>query len=152
MKPQNTQAKQRIEMVRQMAGKFTVKEIAERTGYTEHSVRHTASRNGISLNARYHRWTEAEKKIVRENAHCMTAIQLGEMLGISHRAIQSFAQNNNIKFKKKGDRHYMCQIPDADVEMCRALYDEGLTPKVIAEKMEIKRGTVQKIVTFQIRC
>lgn len=49
------------------------------------------------------------------------------------------------------ERHPVCKYPDSDVELCRALYDDGMAIPPIAEKMEVPYPTVRSWVQFESR-
>jgi len=52
---------------------------------------------------------------------------------------------------KNGDNHYAVKHSDHDVELCRALHDEGLSVTEIADKMEIPQSYVSQIVRYHKR-
>lgn len=59
--------------------------------------------------------------------------------------------NNKISLRRKGELYPHAKGSDADVELCRKLYDAGLTPTQIADKMELSRSHVGSIVYFNRR-
>lgn len=60
-------------------------------------------------------------------------------------------KNDKISLRRKGELYPHAKGSDHDVELCRRLYDEGLTPSVIAQKMEMSRSHVSSIVYYHSR-
>ncbi|GEM77579.1 hypothetical protein [Vibrio sagamiensis] len=60
-------------------------------------------------------------------------------------------KSNKISLRRKGELYPHAKCSDNDVELCRCLYDEGLTPSQIAEKMEMNRSHVSSIVYYHSR-
>lgn len=97
------------------------------------------------------KYTPAEIQLIREYAATHTAKQIGEILGRSRRSVLQKAGSLKVSIGRSGDRHYNVKHTDHDVELCRALYDEGLNCRQIAEKMEISHSYVRKIVAHIVR-
>lgn len=142
----------RVAQLASLAGRMTAAEIAAVMGVSKRAVESLALRNGISLQARLKHWTPEEIAILRRNAAAMTSRQLAALLpGRSATAIRRYAAQNGISLAKRGERHHRTTVPDADVELCRALHDEGLPVSEIARKMELKPETVRHYVNYNIR-
>jgi|GEM_PF-2156284 len=60
-------------------------------------------------------------------------------------------ENDKISLRRKGELYPHSKGSDHEVELCRQLYDEGLTPSQIADKMELSRSHVSKIVYYHSR-
>lgn len=60
-------------------------------------------------------------------------------------------KNDKISLRRKGELYPHAKGSDHDVELCRCLYDEGLTPTVIAQKMEMNLSHVSAIVYYRTR-
>ncbi|MBY8063551.1 hypothetical protein KW491_06175 [Vibrio fluvialis] len=60
-------------------------------------------------------------------------------------------KNDKVSLRRKGELYPHAKGSDHDVELCRRLYDEGITPSVIAEKMEMSRSHVSSIVYYHSR-
>lgn len=60
-------------------------------------------------------------------------------------------ENDKISLRRKGELYPHAKGTDHEVELCRQLYDEGLTPSQIAEKMELSRSHVSGIVYYYSR-
>lgn len=50
-----------------------------------------------------------------------------------------------------GESHHRARAPDNDVELARALRDEGLSYRAIAEKFETSPWTVRDWCTYRTR-
>lgn len=57
----------------------------------------------------------------------------------------------NEKGLRVGQYHQRAKVTDAAVEMIRRLHEDGLSYRVIAEKFEIAKSTVQDICTYRRR-
>ena len=51
-----------------------------------------------------------------------------------------------------GSSHHRHKLTDDDVRLIRELYDAGLSSKTIAEKFEITKRHVNKILSGAVRC
>lgn len=97
------------------------------------------------------KYTPAEVRLIRKYAVTHTAQQIGEMLGRSRYSVIQKARSEGISMIKHGETHYNVKYTDHDVELCRALHDEGLSQTEIAKKMEIPRPYVCKMVNHIVR-
>ncbi len=61
------------------------------------------------------------------------------------------AKNNKVSLRRRGELYPHAKGTDHEVELCRQLYEEGLTPKQISEKMEFTRSHVSSIVYHHSR-
>lgn len=52
---------------------------------------------------------------------------------------------------RRGQQHHNSKLTDEDCELIRALADEGIGLKTIAEKFEAGRSTIKDIVTYRTR-
>lgn len=96
-------------------------------------------------------FSESELEVLRQHAEAHTGQQIANMLGRSRGVVLSKLRAMGLNSIKRGDKHYKVKHSDHDVELCRKLYDEGVSPVVIAEKMEMPRGYVRKIVNHLVR-
>lgn len=92
-------------------------------------------------------FTDTELQILRQHAASHTGQQIADMLGRSRKVVLNKLNAMGISAVKRGDNHYNVKHSDHDIELCRQLYEEGLSPVLISEKMEIPRGYVRKIVS-----
>lgn len=97
------------------------------------------------------KYTRHEIAILQKHAATHTARQIGEMLGRTRLSVKRKAYELGIKMRKSGDNHYLTKHTDHEIELCRALYDEGLNCRQIAEKMETSHSYVRKIVAHIVR-
>lgn len=96
-------------------------------------------------------FTEDELKILREHAATHTGQQIADMLGRSRKVVLNKLSSMGLGAIKRGDNHYNVKHSDHDIELCRRLHEEGLSARVIAEKMEMSRNYVYKIVNHIVR-
>ena len=138
------------------AGQRPAKDIANDYGISSDYLRSAASRRGISLafslmNVIKKPWSAADTQFLRRNAQRMTSKQMGEYLERTEVSIKSKAKQIGVTFQKHGDAHHLAKHSAHDVELCRALSDEGLKPCEIAEKMELDYSYVSCVLNYRIR-
>lgn len=121
------------------AGRFTAEYIALKLGRTTRAVFTKASRMQIPLSTGK-RWTTAEVRFLEQNAATMKTADIAAALGRDRQAVRNKASTLGLSLP--GNRKYSAE----DVDLCRALFREGLHYEVIAEKMEIPAGTVRSFV------
>ena len=101
-------------------------------------------------------WTVYEDRVLFRLAEIKTAKELGELLNRTEAAVFSHLQY----LRKKGFEVYLMKFGfnnhstkhDAHtVELCRQLHDEGLPPRVIAEKLELREATVEDWCYYKCR-
>lgn len=145
-------AQARAKTLASLAGRMPAAEIAAVMGTSKRAIESLALRSGISLQVSLKHWTPEEITTLRRHAATMTSRQLTALLpGRSATAIRRYAAQNGIPLAKRGERHHRATISDADVELCRALHDEGLPVIEIARKMELNPETVRQYVNYNIR-
>lgn len=101
-------------------------------------------------------WSEEETKFLIKNSHRMTAKEIAAAIDRSEVSVWSKARylkktGRNIQLQKSGTNHHLTTHTNDDVELCRALNDNGLTYRTIAKKMEIPLGTVQEWCSYRSR-
>ncbi|EMO1103972.1 TPA: hypothetical protein ACX1S2_003904 [Yersinia enterocolitica] len=96
-------------------------------------------------------WSPDEVAYLREAVTTIRYQDIADRLGRTLTAVRVKAFYEEMNPSTIGERNRNSKHSDHDVELCRALYAEGLTPRVIAEKMEIPKGTVYAIVYYRIR-
>ncbi|NWA20299.1 DNA-binding protein [Serratia liquefaciens] len=84
------------------------------------------------------KWQESEMNILRKYAATLTAEDIGLIIGRSKHAVKSKARDLHISLQKRGDCHHSAKYSQADTELARQLYAEGVRPRHIAEKLGIK--------------
>lgn len=97
------------------------------------------------------KFTNEEIDLIRKHGRTHTAQQIGNMIGRSRRSVANKAFELGISMKKNGDNHYNVKHSDHDIELCRAMFDDGLSVREIAEKMEIKQEYLSNILHFHKR-
>lgn len=56
------------------------------------------------------------------------------------------------KPSKAGEGHYRARLTDAEVELMRSMWEDGLySYKTLAEKFEVPKGYVRDVVKFRRR-
>ncbi|PTO78428.1 hypothetical protein CWN84_07725 [Vibrio splendidus] len=96
-------------------------------------------------------WSVDDTQFLKRNAQLMTSKLIGEYLGRTEISIKSKAKQIGVTFQKHGDAHHLAKYSAHDVELCRALSDEGLKPCEIAEKMELDYSYVSCVLNYRIR-
>ncbi|HGW3308220.1 TPA: hypothetical protein ACSAE4_002642 [Yersinia enterocolitica] len=96
-------------------------------------------------------WSPDEVAYLREAVTTTRYQDIADHLGRTLTAVRVKAFSEEVNPSTIGECNRNAKHSDHDVELCRALYAEGLTPRVIAEKMEIPKGTVYAIVYYRIR-
>ena len=138
---------ERLQKLTELAGTMPAAEVAKAMGITRAALRSLAYRGMISLAFEKKRWTEQEIKIIRKNARKLTAKQIAKLLdGRSEDAVTHYANNNGISMVKRGQYHHCSTVTDEDVALCRALFDDGMSVKLIAQKMELPHRYVSLVV------
>ncbi len=96
-------------------------------------------------------YSKIEDKIIYKHAGTKSAKEIGLLIGRNSQSVRERASRLNVSLKRFGDNNPKTKYSDQDVELSRCLSDEGLKPKVIAEKMEIKEDYVRKILSYSRR-
>jgi hypothetical protein len=88
------------------------------------------------------RWTEKEDKYLKKNAKILTSKQIGQALGRSQKGVIARASLLKISLRKIGDNNPSRKYSTADIDLAQQLYNAGMKPRHIAEKLEIPAGTL----------
>lgn len=96
-------------------------------------------------------YKKEEDRILYKYAGVKSAKEIGVLIGRNTQSVRERASRLNISLKRIGDNNPKTKHSDQDVELARCLSDEGLKPKVIAEKMEIKEDYLRKILSYSRR-
>ncbi|EOI7372953.1 TPA: hypothetical protein ACJFUB_004440 [Yersinia enterocolitica] len=128
----------------------TYQDIAEHLGRTVPAVRRKAFLNGL-YTGRRKPWSPVELAYLRENAGTTRHQAIADHLGRTLRSAQLKALKEGFRPRNIGERHYLAKYSDHDVDLCRELHEEGLSVRIIAEKMEMPVSTVEAIVYYRIR-
>jgi len=112
---------------------------------------------GICNNKSSKNFTKDEDAIIRKNAGIKSPAEIAELVtafGIrtaSIRTITNRAIRKGISLRRHGELNPHSKGTDDEIELCRQLYDAGLTPSVIAEKMEFTVSHVSGIIHYRKR-
>ena len=68
---------------------------------------------------------EYVKQIIRTYAGQLSAEQIGELVGLSAKAVHHRAQGLGISLQRRGEHHPGASVPDAAVRAAQVLYDHG---------------------------
>ncbi|AHM71662.2 TPA: hypothetical protein P0N90_002069 [Yersinia enterocolitica] len=96
-------------------------------------------------------WSPGEVAYLREAVKTTRYRDIADHLGRSPKAVQQKAFVEGVNPSIVGECNRNAKFSDHDVELCRALYDEGIKPRYIAEKMEIPVASVYKIIHYRTR-
>lgn len=97
-------------------------------------------------------WHRSEDQVIRDYADVKSACELSAMLpGRTPGAVKRRAMLLKVSIRRNGERHHLAKYTDHEIELCRLLYDDGMTAILIAEKMEMPYSYVRKIVSHLVR-
>ncbi|EPF6559518.1 hypothetical protein KY218_000602 [Serratia marcescens] len=141
--------KERVAELRRLAPNHTITEMSLIMGASTTVIRSKAEYEGILFKkVRHHTPKEQARSILRKYAGKLSAAEIGELFGLSTKTIYRLAQNTGISLQRYGDNHHSAKVSSNDVELCRALYEEGVPVTIIAEKMELPKRYVSQVIRF----
>lgn len=123
-----------------LAGTMRPDEIARLLGRTESAVRNRARVHGISVATVYlnrRPWTYDETAYLFKNYQRMTIQRMADKLGRTYTSVGQKCRELELDCKIYGYKNHKTKYSTEDVELCRALFAEGLTRSQIAEKIEV---------------
>lgn len=142
----------KLRILAQLAGTMPIGDVAQWMGMTKRAVECLAQRNGISIAFTRIKWTGQEVAILKKHASTHSAQEIADMLPMRTKtAVVRAAVERNIPLLKHGEHHHAAKHSDEDVELCRALHEEAVSTKDIAEKMGLPEATVRGFVNFCYR-
>lgn len=126
---------------------MTYAEMAGRLGRSTSATRTQAGRlrKAGKLPYKHHYFTPEQDKFIRDNRLTMTVRKVAEVLHKHPYAVAFRAKKMGVSYAKFGDLHPGTKHPDSDVELIRALHDDGLSFAEIARKFELHPGTVYSL-------
>lgn len=128
------------------------RQLAKMLGVSENAIRQKANQLGITLFTCFAPYSKNDLKFMRESQKTLTLAEIADHLGRSKDALRHAMLLRGWATRKiAGEKHPMCKYPDSDVELCRALHDDGMAIPLIAEKMEVPYQTVRSWVHFESR-
>ncbi|EBQ4754820.1 AsnC family protein [Salmonella enterica subsp. diarizonae] len=126
----------------------TVREIATQLGRTKAAVQFRAVRlrREGRLDYKHKPFTPEQDALIRAARHSMTLSEVAAHLGRKSRStIANHIKRLGITYRKYGDLNHFTKHPDSDVELIRALRDDGMKFSEIAGKFEMSESTVRSI-------
>lgn len=139
-----------IIQLRSLSQSHSAKEIALIMGRTLGSVKQALLSRGIKITKKPRLVFSAfDDSFIRNNVGKLTHREIGirlnrSTLAISHRVIRL-----NLTYTYNGVFQY--RYSPEDVELCRQLYDVGVSISDISEKMEIPKNTVSNYIHYRKR-
>lgn len=124
--------------------------IANYLGRSVPAVRRKAFLNGLT-SYRCEPWSPDEVAYLRAAVTTTRYQDIAKRLGRSQKAVQQKAFVEGVNPSNIGECNRNTKHSDHDVELCRALHEDGVKPKFISEKMEIPVATVYRIVYYRTR-
>lgn len=67
-------------------------------------------------------------KVIEQHAGILSAKEIGEMVGITEKAVYHRAQTMGLSLRRLGQYHQGAKIPDEIVRAAQVLYDHGGIP------------------------
>ena len=92
-----------------------------------------------SDNSSWRRWLSVEVDFIRENAGILRLDEIAAQLNRTSHAVRRMALTEGISLSTRS-------VDPHDAWLCQQLFKEGLKVGVIAEKMEMSRRTVSRII------
>ncbi|EBL6760883.1 AsnC family protein [Salmonella enterica] len=126
----------------------TFREIATQLGRTKAAVQFRAIRlrREGRLGHKRNQFTPEQDSFIRTYRHSMTLSEVAAHLGRKSRTgIANRAKKLGVTYRKYGDLNPSTKYPDSDVELIRALRDDGMIFPKIAEKFEMPESTARSI-------
>ncbi|CNH17514.1 TPA: hypothetical protein ACPZCB_003306 [Yersinia enterocolitica] len=96
-------------------------------------------------------WSQDEVAYLREAVTTTRYQDIADHLGRTLTAIRVRAFFEGVNPSGIGECNRNAKHSDHDVELCRALYEDGVKPRFIAEKMEMPVSAVYGIVYYRTR-
>ncbi|EGQ4787402.1 AsnC family protein [Salmonella enterica subsp. enterica serovar Durban] len=126
---------------------MTYAEMAGRLGRSTSATMTQAGklRKAGKLPYKHHYFTPEQDKFIRDNCLTMTIRKVAEVLRKSPYAVVFRAKKMGVSYAKFGDLNPRTKHPDSDVELIRALHDDGISFAEIARKFELHPGTVYSL-------
>ncbi|HAG0017507.1 TPA: AsnC family protein [Salmonella enterica] len=126
----------------------TFREIATLLGRTKAAVQFRAIRlrREGRLDYKHKPFTPEQNAFIRAHRHSMKLSEVAAHLGRKSRStIANHIKRLGVTYRKYGDLNHFTKYPDSDVELIRALRDDGMKFSEIAEKFEMPESTARSI-------
>ncbi|ASM34120.1 hypothetical protein BVG84_09980 [Serratia marcescens] len=142
----------RVAMLFRLGPIIPTPSIAKMFGVSPRVVRSKAESLGIRLYRCFRNYADWEIKFMKDNRQKLTQKEIARHLGRTEASVSTAMLRRGINpGKPRGEHHQFAKHSDDDVELCRALADEGLFVSEIARKMELDHSTVWRWVNFESR-
>lgn len=131
-----------------------------RTHFEDATTRLTHGRRtscGVCTGKGNPKFSREEDSMIRKWAGVKSTAEIAELVTELGRrkcyahTIKNRARKLGVSLRRTGEAFPHSKASDEDVELCRALYEAGMRPKLIAEKMEMSRSQVNNYVYFYSR-
>jgi hypothetical protein len=96
-------------------------------------------------------WTLAEDQFIANHAGKLSAQEMGKQLNRTHVSVKCRARRIGVNLQRYGENHHLAKTSNHDIELCRALNEENIKPKAIAEKMDISISLVYSVINYRCR-
>lgn len=96
-------------------------------------------------------WKKSEIDFLCNNVRALCYRKIADSLGRTTRGVREKARELKINHGQIGEANRNVKYSDNDVDLCRALHEEGIKPRIIARKMEMPIKAVYAIVYFRVR-
>lgn len=130
-------------------GKKTLKEIAKNIGRSYPSIK--SKRRNMALEPSYRFYCQREDEFIIQHCATHTCGYVAHQLNRSLPSVYERARVLGVSFLKVSDDSPATIYPQADVELIRCLYDEGVSYSDIADKFDMTPDYIGQICRFQAR-
>ena len=97
------------------------------------------------------KWDDSKREKLKQFASKLTLKQAAKELGCTGSKVSLECKRLGVSFRKWGENHNNGKRSNEDVRLVKLLLAEGLTQRVIAEKMEISQPEVSMIKNGKYR-
>lgn len=139
-----------------LAGLVSVRQICDRFKISETKLRSAAVYRKISLAfdrplTFRKKWDLDEIRNLKELAGFKCSAEIGIILNRSESSVKSKACSIGLSLLQIGENSSSSKYSNHDIELCRLLDEEGLTPTEISTKMEIELSHLCKVLKYKSR-
>ncbi|CAI1970545.1 hypothetical protein [Serratia marcescens] len=96
-------------------------------------------------------WKKSEIDFLCNNVRSLCYRKIAYSLGRTTRGVREKARELKVNPGQIGEANRNVKYSDHDVDLCRALHEKGIKPRIIARKMEMPIKAVYAIVYFRVR-
>lgn len=113
---------------------------------SRHSVGKMRQKLGLGRLKSYQGWEKQEIDFLKSNAGKMAVTEIAKQLGRSLQSVYGKASYMGLPLLCIGEYCTSAIYSDEDVLLCRELRNEGMSIKIIAEKMEMSLAAVEHVI------